>query len=344
MLQPLTTAVPGLPTFIEGAYFALGTFFMISGFVLTLRYRTTEWTGVAAARYASARFARIYPLYLLSLAVVAPIISASMRTDEVGSAGERLWYLANYLLLLQGWQRPPVDWNTPAWSLSCEIFFYACFPALIVTLRRLSRAHVLVLSAAAFAIPVGVRMLGVPTTVKPLIYFGDFVLGMAAAGVYEMLRERLSGRGSWLYLPAFAAGIALLFTGGYGMPFLVYDTALRAANGALVLGLAAGGGVVWRLLSSPTVVAGGAASYAIYILHIPALWWYRRYAPELAIGLVPAGLIYLAGVIAVSMVIWRFYEQPAGALVRSKLEQRVMRRSSAPTTEEAMQLTAPRRM
>jgi peptidoglycan/LPS O-acetylase OafA/YrhL len=42
-----------------------------------------------------------------------------------------------YALLLQGWLGPiPVNWNTPAWSLSCEMFFYLCFPLAAALFHR----------------------------------------------------------------------------------------------------------------------------------------------------------------------------------------------------------------
>ena len=68
------------------------------------------------------RVARVYPVYLLSLLVVAPFIAADQTPGKAG-------YLAAHLLLVQAWLGAiPVNWNTPAWSLSCEMFFYAMFP------------------------------------------------------------------------------------------------------------------------------------------------------------------------------------------------------------------------
>ena len=49
---------------------------MLSGFVLARSYSDTRWTGKSLLRYGAGRFARVYPVYVLSLAVVAPFILA----------------------------------------------------------------------------------------------------------------------------------------------------------------------------------------------------------------------------------------------------------------------------
>ncbi len=112
----------GMFTLIRGGYQAVTTFFVLSGFVLTRSYAATLWNRRNTLRYALGRAARVYPVYLLSLLVVAPFIVADH------TPGKAL-YVAAHLFLVQAWLGAiPVNWNTPAWSLSCEMFFYAVFP------------------------------------------------------------------------------------------------------------------------------------------------------------------------------------------------------------------------
>jgi peptidoglycan/LPS O-acetylase OafA/YrhL len=333
MLESLTGSFPMLRSFTAAAWIALGTFFAISGFVLARRYRTTKWSRIVVGRYMIARFARVYPLYLISLLVLAPIMAAAVARDNLGSAVDRAGLLMNYALILQGWARPPVDWNTPAWSLSCEVFFYACFPAVILLMRRISGARVLAMGVLAFAIPVAVRLLGIPLSLKPFVYFGDFMLGVAAAGVYELLGQRgirMTGRGHWLYVPASIVGIVLLLRGDLITPFVAYDTALRLANGLLVLGLAFGGGFLCRGICSPFALWGGRSSYAIYILHIPLLWWYKRTTAVEMLGPVTAGFLYIAIVILIAGAVCHWYEIPANTYVRNKLDSWLAHRNFKP--------------
>jgi peptidoglycan/LPS O-acetylase OafA/YrhL len=319
MLDPLTAASPALYALIDAAWVALSAFFAISGFVLARRYRNTVWSRDALARFAAARFGRIYPVYFLSLLILLPIMGEAMRQDELGSPAERAGLLLNYVLLLQGWHWPSVSWNTPAWSLSCEVFFYACAPIVVLLVRVTSWPRVLATAGLACALPIGMRLLIDPPMPKALLYFGDFLIGIAAAGLYEHCRSRgarLHRVGPWVYGPAFAGGIALLLSRDALGSFLVFDSGVRIVSALLVFGLACGGGWLVRALSSPIALAGGRASYAIYILHIPVLWWFERWRFDAALPPVYAGMVYVVVVVVLSLVVSRWYEGPANEIVR----------------------------
>ena len=73
----------------------------------------------------------------------------------------------------------------------------------------------------------------------------------------------------------------------------------------LLIGLALGGGVLARALSTPVAVYLGKSSYAMYILHVPVLWWCLRRSPEFP------PLVYLAIVIAISALVYGAFEEPA---------------------------------
>src|SRR5947199_10551210 len=66
--QTLPVAVQSL---LRGGYLAVQTFFLLSGFVLAQNYARTRWNRQSLMRFGIARFARIYPAYLLSLVLVS---------------------------------------------------------------------------------------------------------------------------------------------------------------------------------------------------------------------------------------------------------------------------------
>jgi peptidoglycan/LPS O-acetylase OafA/YrhL len=286
--------------FIRGGYLAVATFFVLSGFVLARSYGSGEWHGERLRRYAVARFARIYPVYALSLALVVPFIIADRAPGKPG-------LIVNYGLLLQGWtDHLPVGWNTPAWSLSCEVFFYICFPLALVTLLRI---HPAALAAAACLLTRVLFLVGVHDEWKPLVHFADFLMGMAASSLYDMLkRSRLAGR--WFYLPGAAVGAAIIAWPQVLPKGLDLNTALRPLNAMLLVGFALGTGLTARLLASSPVVYLGKSSYAMYILHIPVLWWIKRWAPHVS------PYAYVAAVILVSALVYRFYEEPLSRWLR----------------------------
>src|SRR5205085_2892010 len=107
-------------------------------------------------RFGAARCARVYPVYALSLAIMLPIIAAELRLPERTGTQmhDKAALLANYGFLLQGWfGNLPVHWNTPAWSLSCELFFYFCFPLAALVLRSGGWVRLLGVSAVTLALP-----------------------------------------------------------------------------------------------------------------------------------------------------------------------------------------------
>jgi peptidoglycan/LPS O-acetylase OafA/YrhL len=344
---------PWIAAIMSKAYVALGTFFALSGFLLTRAYLDGPWNRSKLSRYLVARAARIAPLYYLSLLVVAPIIWGQLQNPQLGSVVDRAGVLFGYLFLLQGWVRFPVDWNTPAWSLSCEVFYYACLPAAAWLLPRKPASSVFPLLAIAFGLPILVHSLQPPAGLKIFTYIGDFFVGMACAAIYSGLGSRakaLSGRGQWLYIPAgLLAGALLLWS--QLLPWLASDELMRLANAGLVLGFAFGGGRVDRLLSSRIAMTGGAASFAAYILHIPVLWWFRRTPGVAALPEVLAGWVYVFVVAIVAYAAYRWVEIPANALIRAKLAPDVVpvrSRAREVGTEgvdvEAFPMRQPRRL
>jgi peptidoglycan/LPS O-acetylase OafA/YrhL len=317
MLERWALSLPGLAQkFLHGGYLAVQTFFILSGFVLAKSYATTKWNRRNLIRFGMARVARIYPAYLLSLLVVSRFVIETLAKPG-RSAGQKTALLGDYAFLLLGWMGSlSVGWNTPAWSLSCELFFYLCFPLLIFWMRKAGLARLCAALAISCVVPIGLQHAGMPTEWKPIHHLSDFLAGIAAAGLYGRIRLK----GFLLYLPAMAGG-ALLVANPHCLDGTLADlnTALRPLNVAAILGLALGGGVVARVLSTRVAEYLGQISYSMYILHVPVLWWFSRYALHL-LGPAPhlwnAGA-FLAGVIAVSIAAFELVESPANRWIRN---------------------------
>jgi peptidoglycan/LPS O-acetylase OafA/YrhL len=314
MLEPWALTLPTAAyTLIRDGYLAVSAFFVLSGFVLMQNYGGTVWTPTALMRYARGRFARVYPVYALSLLLIAPYISLSNVPDKSS-------LVANYVLLFQGWTEPlPVHWNTPAWSLSCEMFFYLCFPLAVMWLRRLSGRAAILAGAAICFLPAVMWKLGVPDAFKPLIHLADFLLGILASRAYEALRPKLTGRGYWLYVPGTAGVVALMLHPLLIPAVLDMNGFLRPFTALTLVGLALNGGWLAQGLSTRLAVFLGKTSYAVYILHIPLLWSYKRWAPYWFPGMPGAGMaaIYVCGVVLVSAVVYRLFEEPANQYLRA---------------------------
>ena len=152
---------------------------------------------------------------------------------------------------------------------------------------------------------------GVSDNIKPLVHLSDFLMGIAAACAYDLLQRRARPpKGWWLYLPGLAGAAGVIAYPGVLPDSIDMNTALRPLNGLLLIGLALGGGAVARVLSTRVAVYLGKSSYAMYILHVPILWWCLRRSPEFP------PLLYVAIVIAVSAVVYGAFEEPANRRLR----------------------------
>jgi peptidoglycan/LPS O-acetylase OafA/YrhL len=233
--------------------------------------------------------------------------------------------IANYTLVLQGWTGTlPVHWNTPAWSLSCEVFFYLCFPLILILARCATRRRSLNLAGVALALPVLIHLGHFPEVWKPFLHLSDFLLGIASAGAYDALirfRPEFMGRGYRLYLPASALFILGVALAPKVEPWVPVDSLLRPLNAVLLVGLALGGGLPARVLSGSVTVLLGKASYALYILHVPLLWWYKRTPVFRAAASSPLGasLLFAGGTILVSILVFKLVEEPANRVLRHAL-------------------------
>src|ERR1700747_3770579 len=116
--------------FASIGYVGVNFFFVLSGFILVYTYEGPE---LNARNFWWARFARIYPAYLLSLIVAAPFFLFALRHLDLPfyawTKQHTFWACTLTLSLLQAWApEAALTWNSVCWSLSVEAFFYfSCY-------------------------------------------------------------------------------------------------------------------------------------------------------------------------------------------------------------------------
>src|SRR5271155_5124721 len=111
--------------FLGRAYLSVDLFFLLSGFVMAHVYGRELASNWRAhwPKLAIARFARIYPLFALTMLAMTTIVSLSdTRLRFVSFSG---WSLALQPFLLQQWSG--LSWNYPSWSISTEAEAYIFF-------------------------------------------------------------------------------------------------------------------------------------------------------------------------------------------------------------------------
>ena len=119
-LRPHDAIEGAFRVFVERGFLGVSFFFMLSGFILTWNYPVirSKWD------YAVARAGRILPVYYLSLLFALPLVVMGVFRE----GGEPLLIAVKGILtvtLTQAWIPTVASfWNGPAWTLSCEAFFY----------------------------------------------------------------------------------------------------------------------------------------------------------------------------------------------------------------------------
>jgi peptidoglycan/LPS O-acetylase OafA/YrhL len=155
---------------------------------------------------------------------------------------------------------------------------------------------------------------GISDQLKPIVHLPDFLMGIAVARAFDLLTERREApTGKWLYGIGLVGSAAMIGYAQYLPKSIPLNTLLRPMNAALLLGLGLGGGWIARGLSARPIVYLGKASYGMYILHIPILWWAVSWPGAVV------RYLYVLVVVAASCIVYAVFEEPANRYIRSRV-------------------------
>lgn len=304
-------------------------FFILSGFILSHSYgadggaRTSDWRGFMAGRVA-----RIYPLHLLTLLFAVPMTVWNNHDRELAALLPES--LANAALLQAFVPMGQGLLNSPAWSLSAEMFFYAMFPLLL-----LQRTRVLV---GLFAVTVAFQWMALRlgaqdplaqylVYVFPCSRIGDFIVGMLLYRVFLRFPVIPARLATGLQLGAVAL-LVLFFAHKWGRFSISHlDIYYVTPLAAIVLAFAWSNGALAKKLSGRAMVFLGQASFALYMLHFPLIHYGQLLRVQVFQASGPvADVVFSAAYFTVSVVLagllFVFYEGPMQKRVLQLLRRR----------------------
>jgi peptidoglycan/LPS O-acetylase OafA/YrhL len=256
---PISGNAPPLYTLIASlSAIGMPLFFVLSGFVIHYNYsqRIEEDLTRGTLNFLVARFARLYPLYIVGIAF--DLLNSYSYYQLNPHALEAIPY---YLTMTQAWvYRVFGDTSliyvfghipTVAWSISTEWFFYLAYPFLCLSIAKVRRVPTLAFVTSAFVLvalgliavanfnrawiaSAGVEAYG-PTAgdiqhsyYRWLIYFSpysrimEFILGCLTASIFMKLRLRVPDareqKRGLLPLIGALAGTAILYVIMFGLP------------------------------------------------------------------------------------------------------------------------------
>lgn len=340
--MPRTDLPAPVAAVVAGGYSGVSLFFVLSGFILAHVYGDAAAPGsrFPTRSFLVARFARVYPAYLAALVFALPALVRELQVNADAPTGLRLGGVClTTVSMLQAWVPGwGCWWNCPGWSLSAEAFFYLAFPFLAPRLVRLSLVSLVGVGIASWLLALSLA----PFTTADI----------AAEGAWMVRRFQLPGLTAWtplVRLPEFIIGIcaarALRSTaraprvewtaGSIAALVVVSVAALPPSNWRNLLlwpGLSLAYAVLIGALASPRHRSPlssrlfqrlGNASYSLYLIHAVAHGYVlalvnRTWGREHAGGWV-VFLIYVAIVLAMSLVLHDVVEVPARRRLRSVL-------------------------
>ena len=314
--------------FYEG-YIGVSFFFILSGFVLGYNYHDKILSGeMKFSQFWLARFARIYPLHLLTLMIAIPLSFA-------GDATEWITRFVLNIFLIQSFV--PSDgvyfyFNSVSWSISDEWFFYLMFPFLVFLMLR--PRYLKFLPVLLLLVPVGLMLVKESYHEKyfyinPLLRISDFIIGKLLYRLYRERKDReilnnrnaatLAEIGSILFLGLFfyfhkEIPQGFRYSCYYWPPmiFLIYTFSYSR-------------GAISDLISNRRLVYLGEISFGFYMIHMLVLRYYQylpKKIPALA-SIIPANhvsavIIFIISLIC-SMLLYKYFEIPANKFIKKKL-------------------------
>ncbi len=325
-LNVAATPVHGrLGNVVAHGLFGVDLFFVLSGFVLSMVYtprlpQRFQWTAYRA--FLVRRFAKIYPLHLLTLLAMIGLVLVAARLHIAATSGAEntLWTAICSALMLHSLGVSDLGWNVPSWSVSAEWFAYSLlFMPMVLLLRGIRTVYVAGI-AVALLVTLGLStpLLGDPWTKLDsrgaLRILPEFLCGYL---LYRLVGLRPVRHGDFVS----AAGGGLLLLACYlpgGSLWLLVPAVM-----VLLAGLHAGGAVTNRLFGNRMLIDLGDASYSIYLLQTFVLIaakqvCQRLHVPDTAAARVAIPIAVLLAAAGTGLLCFRYLEEP--------LRQAVLRR------------------
>lgn len=280
---------------INHSYVFVGFFIMLSGFILSYNYadrpgpldKHTFWL---------ARFARLYPIYLLSLVLFVTMLGGEWHARSHSQFVEGVILTP---LLLQGWSPTLATfWNTVAWTLSAEAILYLAFPWLIQLPWPKSPTRLIALLLGIWVvglIPHSIYLWLNPDhlpgpadrysygiwlrTLKytPLAYVCTFLFGITLGRLQASLTLVARHR-AWIAAASIATIAVFFATDAVDrVPYiLMHGGLLLPLFATLVVGLS-GQNIFASIFAWKPIELLGQASYALFLLHFNFINLLRQY-------------------------------------------------------------------
>lgn len=313
--------------FIIGqANLGVSYFYILSGFIMMVAYSSYE--KIDTASFFRNRFARIYPVFFLSIAL---LFLHTYIFDPAFSFRIIKHAILN-LSLLQAWiPSKALQFNGPAWSLSVEAFFYIIFPYLfnkfymkrsLLTVAIIVGGFWLLFQIDFYFLVRSPFNTGYPTPNHALIFFFPLMhlsafLAGNLAGLFFV--KKLAGRTGRYDLPIILTvwAFILLLKNSFG--FNSHNGFLAIVIVPFLIFMSLNRGVITKVFNTRLLVILGEISFGIYILQVPIFRLTTSIVRQLDITHDIQNLFYIsfAVLIGFSALSYYYFEKPIRDIIKT---------------------------
>jgi peptidoglycan/LPS O-acetylase OafA/YrhL len=316
-------------SFIAQFHIGVNIFFVLSGFLITLRYyESSRLTEPWLRKYFQNRIARVYPMYFILTTLTFIIFFIQGHQDN----NPLFIYLMNITFLKGFFDDLKFTLIAQGWSLTVEECFYIMAPLLFIGFRK-NKWSLLLYTATIIAFGCGlvvvfsdINFYGLFNSYSFLFtytFFGRCTEFLIGAGIVILFRSTLheEKRGILftllgLILSATLVGVLAVLTmvdnnGLNSMEkIIVSNFLLPAAIAILFYGLIREKSALQTILSSQPFVLLGKASYTFYLIHIGVFY-------TLINGYFPNNyLLTFLLLNLIALALWYTIEEPLNKLIR----------------------------
>lgn len=296
--------------FLHNGYFGVSVFFILSGFIISHTHKEFFCKKTDYMRFFLSRFARIYPVYFISLILSLPF---SLETLDLSR-------IFGVIFMVQSWGNSlssfGYSWVMQAWTLSVELFFYISYPILSNFFRRqkISKIYLLCGINILFIIyactsnihPGSVQNTETPNWLlyfpEPLIRCSEFSYGIIINIIVSTINTRKTEK--FLIYPIIILSVfvvLLLMASSNG-----HIVSLASVLTGIIIGfIAISKNIITDIVGGKILFVLGSSSYCLYIMQYPIHSYTVHFIQE------PYGrLLSFPITIFISIITWRIFEEP----------------------------------
>ena len=267
-----------LSKYIFEVPFGVSFFYILSGFILSFVYQDKFINrSISIKDFYISRFARIYPLHIITLILILPIAPEFYNpTNYLG------WVIkiTSQLTLTQSFipkESIYFSFNAPSWSLSNALFFYLIFPFVIRYFYRLkqNKAFTAVLICMFILLP----FVMINTNkllqhwlyyINPVIRSCDFVIGILLFHIHQVIigRVRLTKLSSTvLEISSILVFAVFLYYHNLVPEVIKYSYYTWLPLSLIILVFSFQKGYLSDILNNRLLIILGKSSFGIYLFH-----------------------------------------------------------------------------